>query len=399
MVFTEYSEKGFKYPAKLWVPVEEIEHKAMDQIRAASRHPELAGPLAVMPDVHVGYGLTIGSVFALENAISPNAVGVDINCGMAAFNTGVPLDPGIHDKNFWRSWSGNVMRNVPSGANWHNKQQDWSGFNVKLQATELQPLMERAGQQLGTLGGGNHFLEAQVDENGLIWFMVHSGSRHLGLKIAGHYHKLAVAESHARGLDVPDDLATLLLGEGTGVHYIDDMTWAGSFALESRARMMHVLIDAFSAIAKAEVHHPDHYFDTPHNFARREHLGMDRFAIIHRKGATSAMVGEPGIIPGSMGTPSYIVTGTGSPDSYASCSHGSGRTMGRGEARRTFTVQDFANAIESTYSKASPDYLDESPMAYKDSEIVISRQTDLVTIAHRLQPIITVKGSSKARDD
>jgi tRNA-splicing ligase RtcB len=394
----------FNAEIRTWLPVDEIEPGAFEQLRNAAKHPEVGSAIAVMPDCHVGYGITIGCVFPTVNAVLPNAVGVDIGCGMCALNTGVRYDRERMNKSFWRQWAGQVTRDIPTGFNWHKRPQDLGPLDRPLRARGLQPLMaDKAAVQIGTLGGGNHFLEAQVDERDHIWLMVHSGSRHTGLRIAGHYHKLAVDVSHRRGLAAGDDLASLPLDDQTGQDYLEDMTWATDFALESRKRMISRMREALwkeltaDEIASAQAA-PELFINIHHNFANlEEHDGMR--LMVHRKGATSAFDGQLGIIPGSMGSASYIVRGLGNEASLNSCSHGAGRRMGRKAAHKEITATQFAASLEGTYSKPSMSYVDEAPGAYKDIDLVIQRQADLVEIVHTLKPIITAKGDSRARED
>jgi tRNA-splicing ligase RtcB len=388
----------YRVPVRTWIPPDEIEEGAMAQIDNAARHPDVGAPVAIMPDVHQGYGVTIGAVFPTANVVIPNAVGVDIGCGMCAIETGVRYDRERMDKAFWRHWSGQVSRNVPTGFNVHRNRQSLGELDRPLRAETLQPLVKEKGAvQIGTLGGGNHFLEAQVDEDGGIWFMVHSGSRHTGLRIAGHYNELAKAITESHGRTVKDDLPFLPIDDEVGQDYLADAEWATDFALESRRRMLEQMLVAFErelppggpAGEMINIHH---------NFARPElHFGEE--LVVHRKGATSAAAGELGIIPGSMGSASHIVMGKGNPDSLASCSHGAGRKMGRNVARKSISEAEFQQSVAGTFSKASMKYVDEAPGAYKDIETVIERQRDLVDIVHRLTPIITLKGDSKARED
>lgn len=406
--FTTYSEADALVPALLWLPLEEVEPGALDQIRAATRHPDVAESLhvAVMPDCHVGYGVTIGSVVPTYNSVIPNAVGVDIGCGMCAVNTGIQLTEEM-GRDFWRAWAGQVMRDVPVGFSAHKVPQDLGDLERPLKAKGLQSLIEgKAAYQLGTLGGGNHFMEAQADETGHIWLMVHSGSRHTGLKIANHYHKLAIEQSAARGLHrvIDKDLSSLRLDFDAGQDYLHDMLWAEEFALKSRLNMLTAMHEALLGMDRPstplwfEAGSPGDVINIHHNFAALEtHDGVE--VMVHRKGATQAQDGQLGIIPGSMGTSSYIVRGKGSPASLESCSHGAGRRMGRKAAKREFTTEQFAESLQGTHSKASGAYLDESPMAYKDIDTVIGRQLDLIDIVHALKPIMTVKGDSKSRED
>jgi tRNA-splicing ligase RtcB (3'-phosphate/5'-hydroxy nucleic acid ligase) len=397
-------EAGFNAPIKTWLPVEEIEPGALEQLHNAAKHPEVGPVVAAMPDTHVGYGVTIGCILPTVKAIIPNAVGVDIGCGMCAINTGVKYDRERMDKLFWRAWAGNVARNVPTGFSWHKQPQTLHELDRPLRATELQQLVQdKAAFQLGTLGGGNHFLEAQYDEDSYIWLMVHSGSRHTGLRIANYYNQKAIAVTQKRALAVGDDLASLPLDDQFGQDYLHDMAWATDFALENRKRMMSRMLTALYGSLELEdaltldAEHEE-FINIHHNFAQLETFDGQEL-MIHRKGATSAYRDQLGIIPGSMGSNSYIVKGLGNPESLQSCSHGAGRRMGRKQAKRELTEAQFAISLEGTYSKPSVNYIDEAPGAYKDIETVIGRQSDLVEIVHTLKPIITVKGDSRAKED
>lgn len=327
------------------------------------------------------------------------AAGVFVhNCGMCAVNTGREYRPKRMDGRFWGRWAERVRDVVPTGFGAHQRPQRWEGFEIRLKATELQPLLrQKAPGQLGTLGGGNHFLEAQVDEANRIWLMVHSGSRHTGLRIADHYTNQARALTAKRGLSVPPELWSLPLSEPVGQAYLHDMAWATEFALESRYRMLEALLYALG-VEPDEVGGRAAFLNIHHNFARlEEHDGLP--LVVHRKGATSARAGELGIIPGSMGAPSFIVRGKGNPDSFHSCSHGAGRRMGRNQARRTIDEAAFRQALAGTHTRPAKGYLDEAPQAYKDVGQVIARQTDLVEVVHTLRPVMTVKGDSRAKED
>jgi tRNA-splicing ligase RtcB len=394
-----------RVPIRTWLPAAEIEPAAMEQLEQAARHPEAVSAIAVMPDCHVGFGVTIGCVFPTLDAVVPNAVGVDIGCGICAIDTGITLDREQMGRDFWRQWVGEVNRNVPAGFSVHKQPQNLGPLDLALRATALQPLMrQKAAFQLGTLGGGNHFLEAQVDEAGTVWLMVHSGSRHLGLRIAKHYNDLAIEITRRRGLAVRNDLASLPVDDQTGQDYIADMAWATDFALSSRRQMAARLLEAFhrglerAGLGDLLPDAPEEFINIHHNFAQLEEHGGEQ-VMVHRKGATSAGDGQLGIIPGSMGSKSYIVRGRGNEESFRSCSHGAGRRMSRGTARKTITESEFSASLEGTHSKASMNYVDEAPQAYKDVDEVIGRQADLVDIVHTLTPIVTVKGDSRARED
>jgi tRNA-splicing ligase RtcB len=343
-----------------------------------------------MPDVHVGKGAVVGAVVATEGCVVPNIVGVDIGCGMSAVCTGIKFEKSM-DKTFWRMWKSKVDRQVPTGFAAFRTVQDWEGFDSKLCAESLQELVDKkAVYQLGTLGGGNHFLEAQVDEKGYLWFMVHSGSRHIGLRIAVYYNEQAQRLNKKMNASLPPDLWFLPLSHELGQAYLKDMEWASRFALENRWRMLEKAVLAFGA--KIDVREKG--INIHHNFARIEqHFG--RKVVVHRKGATSAKAGEIGIIPGSMGTKSYIVKGLGNEEAYSSCSHGAGRRMSRNEARKTITEADFAESLKFTFTRPSIKIIDEAPAAYKDIDMVIKNQKDLVEVVHVLTPIISVKGEGE----
>ncbi|MGD9711750.1 MAG: RtcB family protein [Thermomicrobiales bacterium] len=382
-------EPGFRVPVLTWVPVEEIEEGAMQQIRNAASHPEVVEHIAVMPDVHQGYGIPVGSVMLTEQSVIPNAVGVDIGCGVAAYNTHLRAEE-FETREFWRRWADQVARDVPTGFSSHKQPRRLRELDIRLKAKKLQPLIqEKAAFQLGTLGGGNHFMEASTDANGEIWLLVHSGSRHTGLRIAGHYHELAKMLKAFRGLDAIDDLASLSVEDESGQDYLHDMRWAAKFARESRLRMLSAMARALGVDIE-----PSDVVDIPHNLAW-EAAGI----VTHRKGATPAARGQIGIIPGSMGTSSYIVEGLGAKESFESCSHGAGRRMSRNQARSTISEAEFAQSLAGTFSRPSKKYLDEAPGAYKNVDHVVDRQSDLVRVVQKLTPIITLKGDVRARDD
>jgi tRNA-splicing ligase RtcB (3'-phosphate/5'-hydroxy nucleic acid ligase) len=400
---TTILESGFNAPIKTWLPVEEIEPGALEQLHNAAKHPEVGPVVAAMPDTHVGFGISIGSIVPLLGSVSPNMVGVDQGCGMVAYSTRIKYDRERMDKTFWRAWSGNVARNVPTGFSWHKDSQDLGELDRPLRAAELQQLIkDKAAFQLGTLGGGNHFMEAQYDEDDYIWLMVHSGSRHTGLRLANYYQGKAVELTRKRSLAVGDDLATLPLDDQLGQDFMHDLAWSTDFALENRKRMVTRMAEALGYLLDYDAFRglpiDDRFINIHHNFAQLETFDGQEL-MIHRKGATSAYRDQLGIIPGSMGSNSYIVRGLGNTESLQSCSHGAGRRMGRKQAKRELTEAQFAASLEGTYSKPSVNYIDEAPGAYKDIETVIGRQSDLVEIVHTLKPIITVKGDSRAKED
>lgn len=403
-MYTLIERPDLRAPIKTWMPPDEIEEGAMQQLVNIASHPEGGPHIAVMPDCHVGYGVPIGCVAPTIGAVIPNAVGVDIGCGLHAIQTGVRVDRERMDQRFWRDWSGQVNRDIPSGFRSHKSPASMGALDRSLRASSLQSLVrDRAAMQLGTLGGGNHFLEALADEQDEIWLMVHSGSRHTGLRIAEHYNRKAIESTERRRLVAAKDLASLPLDDPAGQDYMTDMGWAADYALANRRLMGQRLHRAFRSMMERQKldtgpDEPLMVINIHHNFARIEDYNGQSL-VIHRKGATSAYRGEYGVIPGSMGTASYIVRGLGNEQSFRSCSHGAGRVMGRGAARREITPELFAASLADTHSWASMSYVDEAPAAYKDIHVVIERQLELIEVMHVLQPIMTVKGDSRARDD
>lgn len=394
-------------PIKSWC--DQVEDEALTQAVNLARHPVTCKHIALMPDCHVGYGMPIGGVIACENAVIPNAVGVDIGCGMVAVETDCPASffAEMRDR---RAVLDVVKQAVPVGeGHAHKEEQQWDGFEAYLDSLpdgnnyDWPVKIDR--RNLGTLGGGNHFIELQVSEEGNVWLMIHSGSRNLGYKIANYYHKLAVKLNEQWHTDLPSkDLAFLPADSKPGQDYIRDMNFALAYALENRRRMMACFKKAVSDFldGKAEFIRE---VNIHHNYASLEnHFGQNVW--VHRKGATSAKKGEVGIIPGSMGTPSYIVQGLGAADSFMSCSHGAGRILGRGEASRNLTIEDcdaaMSGIVFDRWSKFNgrhkkkhdkPRYdLSEAPLAYKNIEDVIASELDLITPLVKLRPIGVVKG-------
>ncbi|MBM3216030.1 RtcB family protein [Candidatus Poribacteria bacterium] len=404
---TEYRTKG-ETLVKIWVPdIAQVEAQSLRQLDSMGNLPFIFDHIAVMPDVHLGKGAVVGSVVPARDAVVPNIVGVDIGCGISAFQTGISREvvqeasPDGSPRGFWKRWENQVSRDVPTGFHQHKSPREWHGLNTTLRAAPLRHFMDdKVPLQLGTLGGGNHFIEAQYDESDGVWFMVHSGSRHTGLQIAEHYDRIAATTLGKSKTDYPANLA-YLRADGDGFDdYLHDMEWAVSFALENRWLMLERAVSQFvemvGGAGKPDVRAKG--INIHHNFARVEEHGGRR-VVVHRKGATSARKGEVGIVPGSMGTESYIVRGKGSAESFESCSHGAGRVMSRTRARKTIAQKDYERALSDTFTKPSGSYIDEAPQSYKDVSEVIRHQTDLVDVLHRLKPIITIKGDSKASID
>jgi len=383
----------------------EVDAAAREQAVHLARHPVVVGHVALMPDCHVGYGMPIGGVIACRDAVIPNAVGVDIGCGMSAVPTTVRA--GEVDRATLAAILDEIRRRIPVGeGHGHATPQAWSRFAEWTNDpppwldTRARELMAR---NLGTLGGGNHFIELQESEDGLLWLMLHSGSRNLGYRIARYFHHQAQALNARQGIALPSpDLAFLPDRSPEGQAYLAAMRFALDYALENRARMMGVAREAVAA------HLPEAAFgdeiNIHHNYAGSEIHGGERLWV-HRKGATSARAGETGIIPGSMGTPSYVVRGRGSPASFHSCSHGAGRTMGRKEASRRLDPDACTRAMDGIVfagwqrlppsrkrTGAATHDLGEAPQAYKDIDAVMAAQQDLVEPVVRLRPRGVIKG-------
>lgn len=380
---------------KSWCP--DIEDGAWAQAVDAANHPRVDMPVALMPDAHQGYGVPIGAVVPVRDALIPNAVGVDIGCGMCAAQTSLKVEN--LDKTDLARVLSEINKRIPMGFNRHEEFQYWEGFDLgaypELEVIEAH--LYNARYQLGTLGGGNHFIELQKDNEGYLWIMIHSGSRNLGKQIADFYHNRAVELCIRWESDLPTlDLAYLPIGEAVTAEYIRAMTYALKYAKANRKHMM----DAIFGILKDELAwepHLPYILDVHHNFASKE-IHMDRAVWIHRKGATPAFSGQIGIIPGSMGTRSYIVSGKGDIQSYKSCSHGAGRRMGRREFMRQTELADAEESIEHVLfegwkmdRKGNPEY-SEAPMAYKDIDEVMENQKDLTEPTTTLIPLAVAKG-------
>jgi tRNA-splicing ligase RtcB (3'-phosphate/5'-hydroxy nucleic acid ligase) len=395
-------ESTYRVPIKSWCA--DIEDQALSQAVDLARHPVIFKHVALMPDCHVGYGMPIGGVIASREAVIPNAVGVDIGCGMGAVQTS--LNASATDRSLLRQVVEGIKTRVPCGeGHAHAAVQAWDDFDERMAACRERGwysahVHELALRNLGTLGGGNHFIEVQVDGEDRVWLMIHSGSRHLGNVIARYHHQVAQTLNRRWKAALPSpDLAFLPLDSDAGKAYIADMQLALEYARENRRRIMEAFMDALEAVF------PEVIFDAPinihHNYAAIEHhFGADVW--VHRKGATAAREGEAGIIPGSMGTASYIVQGLGNPDSFMSCSHGAGRVMGRRAASRNLSVEmcdaamqgivfDRWNRIRRGRDKGLPD-LGEAPQAYKDIDAVIAAELDLITPLVKLRPLAVVKG-------
>ncbi len=370
---------------------DEVEAGALKQAKNLANLPFAKRHIALMPDVHQGYGMPIGGVLATRDALIPNAVGVDIGCGMCAVKTSLT----DIDAETLRKIIGEIKRVVPVGFNKHKKEQDES-LMPNQNYTELDIVYKEyfnALKSLGTLGGGNHFIEIQKGSDGYIWIMIHSGSRNLGKQIADHYNKIAIDLNKKCDRLVPKEweLAFLSVNSKEGQNYIREMNYAVDFALANRSVMMKRVKDIFkNSFNKIQIE--GEMINIAHNYASLEnHFGENLW--IHRKGATLASKDTVGIIPGSQGTPSYIVKGKGSIASFKSCSHGAGRKMGRKQAERELNYEEeikkMGNVLHGMKGKKD---LDEAPGSYKDIDDVMKRQEDLVEVLVELKPLAVIKG-------
>ncbi|HQA86197.1 MAG TPA: RtcB family protein [Bacteroidales bacterium] len=382
-----------RVPIKLWL--DDVDENTLYQARNLANLPFVFKHVCLMPDAHTGYGMPIGGVMATDGVIVPNAVGVDIGCGMCAVKTDLKFTPSFQKK--LKNILGNIRVRIPVGFDHHDKAQD-EALMPQNYDFEYMPVVEKeyksALKQLGTLGGGNHFIEIQKDKENMIWVMIHSGSRNIGKQVADHYNKIAKNLNNLwySAVNPKADLAFLPFKTGEAYSYYNEMKYCIDFALANRklmlTRVQEVLVDFYPKIDFGEI------INIAHNYAKWEnHFGKD--VVVHRKGVTSAHKGELGIIPGSQGTKSYIVEGLGNPESFSSCSHGAGRKMGRNEAIRSLNLEDEINRLDKKgilHSIRSKKDLDEAPSAYKNIAQVMLNQEDLVKIKVELSPLAVVKG-------
>lgn len=391
-------------PIKHWTEGVLFEEEAQEQLKRLATLPFIHKHIAVMPDVHAGKGSTIGTILATHKAIIPAAVGVDLGCGMMACKTDLQATDLPDNLAEMRSL---IETMIPSGSNPKNSRlgawgtppslvfQAWDSLEdgfIKL--CDKYPRFYNSNniKHLGTLGGGNHFVELCLDEHQTVWFMLHSGSRGIGNLIGRTFIELAQKDMQRYFINLPDkDMAYLPEGSPHYLDYLQAVNWAQKFAHQNRTVMMCSLIGAVKATLNKEFNAQVEAINCHHNYVNfEEHFGHK--VCITRKGAVSAKKDELGIIPGSMGAKSFIVKGLGNPDSFHSCSHGAGRVMSRTAAKKLLTVQEHEKALESVECNRSKDTLDESPAAYKDIDAVMSAQSDLVEIMFTLKQILCVKG-------
>ena len=390
---------------KMWTRGVPVESEAKEQLANTARMPFIFQHVAAMPDVHLGIGATVGSVVATKGAIIPAAVGVDIGCGVMAVQTTLTASDLPESLKTVRT---EVERAVPHGfvtikgrsnrGSWaitpNSVISRWEGLAARLEKIEeKQPRLKTKSPQLqlGTLGGGNHFIEICLDTEQTVWVMLHSGSRGIGNLIGQQFIELAREDMRRHFINLPNrDLAYFAEGTEHFDDYVEAMSWAQDYAAENRRAMMdavlRVLREELRPFQLGEVAVNCH-----HNYTAREtHFGEE--VLVTRKGAVRAGKGQLGIIPGSMGTRSYIVRGLGNPESFESCSHGAGRKMSRTAARKLFTVAEHEAATAGVECRKDPEVIDETPAAYKDIDAVMDAQKDLVEIVHTLKQVVCVKG-------
>ncbi|GAA0578632.1 RtcB family protein [Kribbella sandramycini] len=388
---------GAKNSTLMWAHEHEVGAQALQQLRNIAALPWVHG-VRVMPDVHLGKGATVGSVIAMKQAVSPAAVGVDIGCGMEGVLTSLTAADLPDDLSAIRS---RIEAAVPVGFRAHEDPVSVRQLGLNPRAWEwlwgsftslhdgVQDRERKAKQQMGSLGGGNHFIEVCLDDEDRVWLMLHSGSRNIGKELAERHMKIARELPH--NADLPDrDLAVFLAGTPQMTAYRRDLTWAQQYASRNRAVMLALVMQAVRESFAQEI-----TFDEPischHNYVAEERID-DVDLLVTRKGAIRAGLGDLGLIPGSMGTGSYVVRGLGSERSFYSASHGAGRRMSRNEAKRRFTVEDLIAQTAGVESRKDAGVLDELPAAYKDIESVIAAQSDLVEVVAHLKQVICVKG-------
>ena len=378
-----------KLPIKLWLAEDQMEEEALQQARNLANLPFAFKHIAVMPDTHQGYGMPIGAILATRGAVVPNAVGVDIGCGMCSLRTNLKRI----EKPKLKKIMGIIRKTVPVGFKHHETRQDEAWMpERKGRLPIVEQEYESALYQIGTLGGGNHFIEIQKGSDGYIWIMIHSGSRNIGFTVANHYNDVAKKKNEDSGEDVPQDLAYFPESSEYFDLYWNEMNYCIHFALANRKLMMERAKSAFIEILPESAFAD--FINKPHNFAaEEEHFG--ELVIVHRKGATRARKGEWGMIPGSQGTRSFLVKGKGETQSFESCSHGAGRIMSRTKARKTLDMKEEIKTLRSRgilHTIRHRRDLDEAPGAYKDIDEVMENQVDLVDVQIELQPLAVIKG-------
>jgi tRNA-splicing ligase RtcB len=391
---------------RMWTQGVPVEEAAYQQIRNIAALPILGGHVAIMPDVHVGKGATVGAVIPTRGAIIPAAVGVDIGCGMVAVRTTLRASD-LPDS--LAAIRAQIERDIPVGFEAHRQPLRPQGDGAEVLCGRIEGLARRydalrimrrvdrydstrVWRQLGSLGGGNHFIELCVDEGDSVWVMLHSGSRNVGNTIGEVSIAAARRIAERENRHLPDrDLAWLSEGTAEFDEYVEALTWAQDYAALNRKLMVSLVVAALQRFYPGQVVVREAAVNCHHNYASLEqHFGATLW--VTRKGAVSARSGQLGIIPGSMGTKSFIVRGKGNAAAYHSCSHGAGRQMSRSEAKRRFSLADLAEQTEGVECRKDAGVIDELPAAYKDVDAVLSAQRDLVDVVHSLKQVLCVKG-------
>ena len=395
-----------KLPIYVWAT--DADDATLEQARNLANHPHAFHHVSLMPDAHVGYGMPIGGVAAFKDVVCPYAVGADIACSMMAVRLSGGLNPSV-----WRDWviantfRARVKNNIPMGF-LHN-----SGLGVTPHTQEARELLskhpdveceiiteEAVADQLGTLGGNNHFCEIQYDENEQIWLMIHCGSRNIGARLCTEYYRLAVQHCESVNAEVPvKHLSFLPIDNKEGQEYIAKMQFCMDFSHLNKEIILRKLLDELKGLLGEDFPVEEKYL-IHHNFAALEnHFGEDVW--VHRKGATPASKETIGIIPGSMGSASYIVKGLDNVDSFSSCSHGAGRCMSRKQAKQSITLDQVRESMQGVIYDECEEILDEAPAAYKDIGVVMANQTGddnaLVEVVHTLTPLVNIKGTNPSR--
>ena len=402
-----YNKDEQQAPIKCWTRGVPVEDAAKQQLKNIASLPFIHKHIAVMPDVHLGIGATVGSVIPTINAIVPASVGVDLGCGMMAQRTTLTASDLPDNLSSIRSAIESVIphgRTDNGGSNdrgaWGKipkcQEAKWSGLKDEFDdICSKHPKIKQSNNisHLGTLGTGNHFYEVCLDTDDNVWLMLHSGSRGVGGKIGSYFISLAKEEMRRWHINLPDvDLAYLPEGSKYFLDYVQAVNWAQKFARINRELMMKASINALQVSDKI---HPFELAETAvnchHNYVTKEHH-FGKNVWLTRKGAVAARKGMLGIIPGSMGAKSYIVRGLGNPDSFHSCSHGAGRVMSRTEAKRRFSVEDHIEATKGVECRKDSGVIDETPMAYKPIDDVMNAQKDLVEIVYQLKQVLCIKG-------
>jgi len=388
-----------RVPVKIWT--DDVDERSKEQLTNIASMPFIHHHVAAMPDVHLGIGATIGSVIATHKAIIPAAVGVDIGCGMLACQLSLSAND-IDEKSLKKVFD-QITRDVPVGRGQHKDDRALievaKPFEARLTAmTQKHPdLLKSFGKfsnwvyQMGTLGGGNHFIEICLDENNQVWVMLHSGSRGIGNGMADYFIKLARKDMERWMINLPDrDLAYFPEGTEHFDDYVEGVHWAQEYAFQNRQSMLDLVLAGLRRHLPA-FEEVNQVVNCHHNYVAIEHHYGEN-VYVTRKGAIRAREGDLGIIPGSMGARSFIVRGKGEPESFTSCSHGAGRRMSRTAAERQFTEADMVQQTEGVICRKDKGVIDEIPGAYKDIDQVMANQADLVDVVHTLKQVVCVKG-------